>query len=126
MGETILTNSEWNVLNCLWNQSPMTVMQLVAVLGETTGWAKSTTITTLRRMEKKGLLCCERNGRTRHYVPKVERQQAAARETRFFLDKVYWGSVRGMVAAMAQNNMLSREEIDGLYLILKQAEKGQA
>ncbi|MEA4933694.1 MAG: BlaI/MecI/CopY family transcriptional regulator [Lawsonibacter sp.] len=125
MGETTLTNSEWNVLNCLWKQSPMTVMQLVAVLRETTGWAKSTTITTLRRMEKKGLLCCEHNGRTRRYFPQVERQQAAAHETSFFLDKVYRGSVGRMVAAMARNNTLSREEIDGLYLILKQAEKGQ-
>lgn len=126
MGEKTLTNSEWNVLNCLWKQSPMTVMQLVAVLGETTGWAKSTTITTLRRMEEKGLLFCERNGRTRCYYPQVERQQAAARETRFFLDKVYWGSIGRMVAAMAQNNTLSREEIEGLYLILKQAEKEEA
>ena len=49
-----IKNSEWNVLSCLWEKSPQTVMQLVARLRETVGWAKSTTITTLRRMEEKG------------------------------------------------------------------------
>ena len=44
-----LTGSEWSVLDCLWEESPQTVMQLVAKLGERMGWAKSTTITTLWR-----------------------------------------------------------------------------
>lgn len=50
-----LTNSEWYVLDSLWERSPMTVMELVSALHEKVGWAKSTTITTLRRMEGKGL-----------------------------------------------------------------------
>ncbi|MEM5780244.1 MAG: BlaI/MecI/CopY family transcriptional regulator [Lawsonibacter sp.] len=125
MAEEILTNSEWHVLNCLWKQSPMTVMQLVAMLGETVGWAKSTTITTLRRMERKGLITCELEGRTRRYVSQVERQRAAAHETRFFLNKVYWGSLVRMVEAVVQSEALSREEINGLYIILDQAGERQ-
>lgn len=57
-----LTNSEWYVLDCLWERSPMTVMELVSALHEKVGWAKSTTITTLRRMEDKGLLHCQVGG----------------------------------------------------------------
>lgn len=125
MEETTLTNSEWYVLDCLWEHSPMTVMQLVAALGEKVGWAKSTTITTLRRMEDKGLIRCEMEGRTRYYFPLVERKQAEVRETRSFLDKVYRGSVGLMVSAMAQDRALSKEEIDQLYAILKEAEAGQ-
>lgn len=125
MEETTLTNSEWYVLDCLWDHSPMTVMQLVAALGEKVGWAKSTTITTLRRMEDKGLIRCEMEGRTRYYFPLVERKQAEIRETRSFLDKVYRGSVGLMVSAMAQDRALSKEEIDQLYAILKEAEEGQ-
>ena len=51
MAETMLTNSEWYVLDCLWERAPQTVTQLVPILKEKVGWAKSTTITTLRRME---------------------------------------------------------------------------
>ena len=120
-----LTNSEWYVLDCLWETSPMTVMELVAALGNRLGWAKSTTITTLRRMEDKGLVLCTVEGRTKHYAPAVQRDQAARRETRSFLDKVYRGSVGLMVSALAEDRALSRAEIDELYEILHKAEEGQ-
>ena len=118
-----LTNSEWHVLDCLWSRSPMTVMELVAELKARVGWAKSTTITTLRRMEGKGLVRCELEGRTRHYFPAVDRREAVRQETRSFLDRVYQGSVGLMVSAMAHEKALSREEIDALYAVLQEAER---
>lgn len=124
MEEVSLTNSEWYVLDCLWRRAPQTVMELVSALGERPGWAKSTTITTLRRMEDKGLVRCTLEGRARHYAPAVEREGAALRETRSFLDKVYRGSVGLMVSAMAQGEALTREEIQELYDILRKAEEG--
>lgn len=120
-----LTNSEWYVLDCLWETSPMTVMELVAALGDRLGWAKSTTITTLRRMEDKGLVLCTVEGRTKHYAPAVQRDQAVRGETRSFLDKVYRGSVGLMVSALAEDQALSKAEIDELYEILRKAEEGQ-
>ncbi|MEY8402501.1 BlaI/MecI/CopY family transcriptional regulator [Oscillospiraceae bacterium 44-34] len=120
-----LTNSEWYVLDCLWERSPMTVMELVAALGDRPGWAKSTTITTLRRMEDKGLVHCDLEGRTKHYTPAVSRDRAARRETRSFLDKVYRGSVGLMMSALAEDRALSKAEIDELYEILRKAEEGE-
>ena len=120
-----LTNSEWYVLDCLWERSPMTVMELVAALGDRPGWAKSTTITTLRRMEDKGLVHCDLEGRTKHYTPMVPRDRAARRETRSFLDKVYRGSVGLMMSALAEDQALSKAEIDELYEILRKAEEGE-
>lgn len=90
--------------------------------GGKVGWAKSTTITTLRRMEDKGLVSVEVRGRTKYYTPAVERQKAVRGETRSFLDKVYQGSVGLMVSAMAQEHALSEEDIRQLYAILKEAE----
>lgn len=125
MDDINLTNSEWYVLDCLWERPSMTVMELVSALGDRPGWAKSTTITTLRRMEDKGLVLCSVEGRTRHYAPAVRRDQAARRETRSFLDKVYRGSVGLMVSALAEDRVLSKAEIDELYEILRKAEEGE-
>lgn len=118
-----LTSSEWSVLTCLWEDSPRTVMQLVAALGEQVGWAKSTTITTLRRMEEKGLVRCEVIGKGKSYTPAVEREQAVIFETRSFLERVYRGSVGLMMSAMARRQELSPEEITELREILAQAER---
>ena len=125
MDNANLTNSEWYVLDCLWERSPQTVMELVETLKARLGWAKSTTITTLRRMEDKGLLLCQIQGRAKHYSPAVPRDRAVRRETRSFLDKVYRGSVGLMVSALAEDKALSRAEIDELYEILRKAEEGQ-
>ena len=123
MDDVKLTASEWNILNCLWERSPRTVMQLVGELEKTVGWARSTTITTLHRMEAKGLVRCERAGRGTAYVPLVERDRAALAETRSFLDRVYQGSVGMMMSAMARQEGLSREQIAQLRAILDQAEQ---
>lgn len=119
-----LTSGEWNVLNCLWEESPRTVMQIVGELERTAGWARSTTITTLHRMEAKGLVRCERAGRGTAYVPLVEREEAAVTETRSFLDRVYRGSVGMMVSAMARREELTPEQIAQLREILDEAERG--
>lgn len=117
-----IKNSEWNVLNCLWEKSPQTVMQLVARLGESVGWAKSTTITTLRRMEEKGLVHCEIIGKGKSYTPAVEQENAVISETRSFLDRVYQGSVGLMMSAMAKRQELTEEDLAELRKILEDAE----
>lgn len=124
MEQTKLTASEWSVLDSLWRESPQTVMQLVANLGKTVGWAKSTTITTLRRMEEKGLVHCETVGKGKSYTPAVEQEKAEIQETRSFLDRVYRGSVGLMMSAMTQRQELSREDIAELREILRKAEEG--
>lgn len=120
-----LTTSEWNVLDCLWEKSPQTVMELVAVLREKVGWAKSTTITTLRRMEEKGLVRQELAGKEKRYFPAVEREAAVVSETRSFLDRVYRGSVGLMMNTMAQRQELTDEDLRQLRAILAQADKGK-
>ena len=119
-----LTASEWSVLDCLWENSPQTVMRLVAELSERVGWAKSTTITTLRRMEEKGLVRVEQAGRGKAYSPAVEREQAVTAETHSFLDRVYQGSVGLMMSAMAKRQELSPNEVAELRAILDQIEEG--
>ena len=123
-GELKLTASEWSALSCLWEDSPRTVMQLVADLGERVGWAKSTTITTLRRMEEKGLVRVEQTGRGKSYTPAVEREQAATAATHSFLDRVYQGSVGLMMSAMAKRRELSQDEVAQLRAILDQINEG--
>ena len=123
MDDNRLTASEWNILNCLWEHSPRTVMQISSELEKTVGWARSTTITVLHRMEAKGLVRCEQAGRGKAYVPLVERDQAAIAETRSFLDRVYQGSVGMMMSAMSRQEGLSLEQIAQLRAILDDAEK---
>ncbi len=124
--EVHLTQTEWAVMECLWERSPMTLMQLVNRLSQTMGWAKSTTTTMVRRMEEKDLIRSQPNGRGKDFYPNADRNAAVAQETRSFLDRVYQGSVGMMMSAMAKQQQLTQEEIDALYAILQEAEVKQS
>lgn len=119
-----LTHGEWNLMECLWEKAPRTGREAVEDLERRVGWSRSTTLTTLRRMTEKGLIRCDEEGGVKVYTPLVRREDAVVRETDDFLSRVYHGSVAMMMNAITKKQTLSREEIDELYSILKQAEGG--
>ena len=117
-----LSAGEWRVMEVLW-EAPRTLMELVRLLGDRAGWAKSTVATMVRRMEDKGLIRGEQAGRAKVFHPCVAREEAAAAETESLLSKVYNGSVGLMVNTLVQRGKLSRGELDELYAILERAEE---
>ena len=118
-----LTNTEWEVCECLWEKSPLTMTQIAARLTERTGWTKSTGETLVRRMAEKGLLRWEQGRKAKLFYPGIAREDAVLRETRGFLQKVSGGSVGLLVNTMAEQEELSREEIDQLYDALRKQEE---
>ena len=119
-----LSHGEWKVMELLW-QRPYTLMELVALLKDTVGWSKSTVATMVRRMEEKGVISYEEHGRTKTFYPLLSQQEAALGETESLLHRAFHGSVGLLVSAMARSNNLTRDDIDELYAILKQAEEEQ-
>ena len=83
-----LSNSEWKLMNRLWQKPPMTITELTAAMKEETGWSKNTIITMLSRLEAKGAVRHEEGRRAKQYFPAVGREDAIEAETETFLDKV--------------------------------------
>ena len=122
--ENLLTAAEWHLMECLWEKSPRTGREATEYLEAHAGWSRSTTLTMLRRMTEKGLIACGEEGGVKSYAPLLAREDAEERTTEDFLHRVYHGSVSLMMSAITQKQELSRQEIDELYAILRQAEKG--
>lgn len=120
--EIRVTNSEWYVMNCLWEESPRTLMQLVPLLKEQVGWSKSTSATMVRRMSEKGLIGYKENGKTKYFYPKLKKEDVVVQETRDFLQRIYDGSIGMMMSALVHQNDLSSEDVRELQMILKEAE----
>lgn len=114
---------EWKIMECLWAESPRTLMEIVRAMAEETGWAKSTVTTMVTRMEAKGLLRFEEGGRAKKIYPAVTREEAAGAETDSLLDKVYRGSASVLMSALVERKKLRREDIDELYALLRKAEE---
>ena len=117
-----LTAAEWNLMECLWDDSPRTGREATQYMKDAVGWTRSTTLTMLRRMTDKGLIKCDESGGIKTYSPLVRREDAALRETEDFISRVYKGSVSMLMSAITRKQDLSRQEIDELYDILRQSE----
>ena len=116
-----LSDGEWKIMNCLWEQAPRTITELVNALKEETGWDKHTVIPTLSRLEAKGAVHYERGTRAKLYYPSIDQTNVAVEETRNFLAKVHGGRIGSMLSAMIDQKALSKEDIDELNAILDRA-----
>ena len=115
-----LSDSEWKLMNHLWDHAPRTIMELTAAVKDETGWSKNTVITMLDRLAAKGAVRYVA-GRARQYYPAEDRCDAARAETENFLSKVYGGSLGLMVSNLVEAKALSEADIAELSAILEQA-----
>lgn len=123
MMEIKLTDSEWKIMDILWNHSPRTIMQLTGELQEKTGWSKNTVITFLKRMESKGAVYFEEGDKAKLYYPNISQKDAARQESQNFLNKVFRGKMGLMLNTMISQDSISDEEIEELQLILQKAKE---
>ena len=120
-----LSAGEWQIMECLWEQSPRTLMEMVHTVSPATGWSKSTIVTMVGRLEAKGAVAYTEGRKARLYAPTIAREQAALRETESLLRRVYRGSVGMMVNTLADSRGLSAADIEELSAILDKAKEGQ-
>lgn len=118
------TQAEWSVMECLWEEHPLTGREVTQRMEQRCGWSRSTTLTLLGRLEAKGAVKSvpEEKG-PKVFVPLLGREDAALQETRDFLSRVYHGSLSLMVSALTKRQALSQQEQDQLYELLKGLEE---
>jgi len=118
-----LSDGEWKLMNLLWEKAPRTIAQIVSALKDDTGWTKGTVFIMLSRLADKGAVRFETGGQSKLFYPVLQKEDAASYETESFLSKVFDGSIGLMVASMAGQRALTKDDIDELYAILRQVEK---
>ncbi|MEM7481475.1 MAG: BlaI/MecI/CopY family transcriptional regulator [Acidobacteriota bacterium] len=119
-----ISDAEWQVMNVLWRQSPLTAREVVAALGDDTGWHPKTVRTLLGRLVKKKALTFEEDGHLYRYSPAVRREECVEREGRSFVERVFGGDRHSLLLHFARRADLSQEEADELRRILDGADEG--
>ena len=119
-----ISEAEFEVMKVIWADHPVSTNEVVEQLREKQDWSPKTIQTMLIRLEKKGAITHQKEGRVYVYSPLVEKEQYLAQESHSFLERFYEGALGQMVASFVEQDMLSAEEVAQLRLILDQA--GQA
>src|SRR5678810_685864 len=93
-----ISESEWTVMEALWEKSPQTASQLAKALRKRTGWAQNTVRTLLTRLLEKGALHAADNASgIREFRPAVERDACVRLESDSFLQRVFRGAAKPLL-----------------------------
>ena len=111
-----VSDSELELMRIIWdNGGSALYAQIMEELVRTGhSWQKNTVITLLSRLVEKGLLRTNKIGRRNEYTAIVSEEDYQAAQTRTFLNKLYEGSAKGLVATLIQQEMLSAEDYEEL------------
>jgi BlaI family penicillinase repressor len=115
-----ISESEWHVMRVLWKKSPLTANEIVKELAGITNWKPKTIKTLITRLTKKGAVKYEKKGRLYKYRPAVSKDECVHMERRSFVQRVYGGINKPMLASFLEDADLSANDIAELKKILEQ------
>lgn len=114
-----ISETEWEVMQVLWARGSATSQEIVdALIARDATWHPKTAKTLLNRLVKKQALGYRKEGRAYIYRPVVQEKDCVTAESKSFLDRVFGGSLRPMLAHFVEHQRLSRREIDELRKLL--------
>jgi len=119
-----LPDAEFEIMKVVWrNPSPITTMKIVDKLSEEKNWKPQTVLTMLVRLVEKKFLSSGKDGRERNYTPIISEADYMQVETGEFISRYTGNSVGSLVKTMYDGKKLTRSDLDGLKLWLKEQEE---
>ena len=120
-----ISETEWSVMEALWELSPQTASAVAKSLQASTGWAENTVRTLLTRLVEKGALkIVDPTVQPKCYVPAVKRELCVQAESASFIDRIFRGAAKPLLVHFAQNANLTAEEARELKNMLDQSIQG--
>ena len=106
-------------------REPVTRAKLEQLLGSKKQWAPTTILAMLTRLEQKGFLEREKQGRAYRIRPLVSREEYIQVESQSALGRMFGGSAKNLIAALHQCHALSRQEVQELADYLEELKQDE-
>lgn len=120
-----ISESEWEIMNVLWDKAPQTANDIILSLQERTDWKPKTIRTLLDRLVQKNVVGVNKNLRVYTFYPLYIQEECQRAEAESFIKRIYGGTLKSMLAQFIQEDTLSNDDINELRLILDKKSKKQ-
>lgn len=118
-----LPDAELEVMQALWERKdyPVSSAEIMeGVAGKR--WQAATLLKLLSRLEERGFVQREKDGRSNLYRPLVSKHDYLAVESRSFLERLHGGSLPSLVAALVDSRAIGAADIAELEELLRTKE----
>lgn len=120
-----LSESELEIMLVIWRADGPVNSNYVREAMSEKDWAKTTVLNFLARLVDKGFLKCESQGKSNIYTPLVMEDDYMKLKNENFLKKFYNNSIKNMVAALYQDQIISDEDLEELKQFIEEKSKGE-
>jgi len=121
-----LGSTEIEVLRYLGEQAPASVGDVAAHFAQTSGQARTTILTMMERLRKKGYLTRKQIGGVYHYSPKFSQNELLRGLVKKFVATTLGGSVSPFVAYLSESGPVSDQDLKQLKQLVRDLEQGRA
>jgi predicted transcriptional regulator len=119
-----LGEQELEVLRFIADRAPASAREVAEQFGEAKGLARTTVLTVMERLRKKGYLTRKRRQGVFHYSPRVPQSDVLQSLVRQFVEKTLAGSVSPIVAYLVKSRQLSEDELRELQRLVDELRGG--
>lgn len=120
-----LSPLESAIMQVIWAKQRATADEVRIELARRQDLKDSTIRTILRRLEEKGYLNHDVDGRTYVYRPRVEPQNVASQQVRGIIERFCRGSVESLLVGMIDDNLITPDKLRELAERIEDAEAAQ-
>ena len=107
-----MSDAEQAVMKVLWDHGPLGVKDVLAEFTEAgQEWSRSTVITLLQRLERKGYVTCDKSQHAFTFKPAVSREDEMRARMNDLASELCDGDTLPLVLAFAQQHRFSVEEL---------------
>nr|APY23863.1 beta-lactamase repressor [Staphylococcus arlettae] len=114
-----ISNAEWEIINVLWTQSPLSANQMIEKVQQAKAWNDKTIRTLITRLYKKGLLSREKQAGVYQYTPTVEEDDIKYEKTKNLVNQLYGGDVKSLVLNFVEQKELTEQDLQELHDLLE-------
>ena len=109
-----LGKQELELLQFVARRAPISVSDAAKQFGEPMGLARTTILTVMERLRKKGYLTRDRTEGSYRYSPSVPHTELLGDLVKSFIEKTLGGSLSPFIAYLGEAKGISEEEIEAL------------
>lgn len=118
-----ISESEWEIMNVLWDKAPQTANDIILSLQESTDWKPKTIRTLLDRLVQKDVVGVNKDQRVYTFYPLYSQEECQRAETESFIKRIYGGTMKSMLVQFIHEDSLSDDDINELRTILNKKPK---
>ncbi len=115
-----ISDAEWEIMSVMWKKpKALTSQEIIDAVAGRQMWHPKTVRTLLTRLAKKGAVGFEKEGRGYIYRALVTKKDCVQAVSQSFLDRVFGGSLKPMLAHFVREKEISKAELEELKRLLK-------